>query len=174
MTRGATTGLMQCSKYHVHSITSSARTRNDSAIVSPRAFAVLRLITNSNSVGCSMGRSAGLAPFKRQHSADRCFCHNNCSGRSLAARSPRTHCSTLGCRYTIPQHALVTLAAGREEWCGSWCRLGDVRIGAALSISPRQCYRQVRGAWVPFWQFNEAVRGVPIRRRRDRDQRWSL
>jgi hypothetical protein len=27
---------------------------------------------------------------------------------------------------------------------------------------------------VPFWQFNEAVRGVPIRRRRDRDQRWSL
>src|SRR5204862_8249555 len=28
----------------------------------PRAFAVLRLITNSKLVGCSMGRSAGLAP----------------------------------------------------------------------------------------------------------------
>ena len=25
-----------------------------------------------------------------------------------------------GCRYTSPRHALVTLAAGREEWCGSW------------------------------------------------------
>jgi hypothetical protein len=29
----------------------------------PRAFAVLRLITSSNLVGCSTGRSAGFAPF---------------------------------------------------------------------------------------------------------------
>jgi len=30
----------------------------------PRALAVLRLMTNSNFVGCSTGRSAGLAPFE--------------------------------------------------------------------------------------------------------------
>ena len=33
-------------------------------IVSPSAFAVLRLITSSNLVGCSTGRSAGLAPLR--------------------------------------------------------------------------------------------------------------
>src|SRR4029453_17455631 len=33
-------------------------------IVRPRALAVLRLITNSNLVGCSTGRSAGFAPLK--------------------------------------------------------------------------------------------------------------
>jgi hypothetical protein len=48
----------------VHSITSSARTRNDSGIVRPSAFAVLRLITNSNFVGCCTGRSAGFAPLR--------------------------------------------------------------------------------------------------------------
>ena len=45
-------------------ITSSARCNSDCGIVSPRAFAVLRLITSSNLVGCSTGRSAGLAPFR--------------------------------------------------------------------------------------------------------------
>src|SRR5512147_959889 len=39
-------------------ITSSARTRIDCGIVRPIAFAVLRLTTNSNFVGCSTGRSA--------------------------------------------------------------------------------------------------------------------
>jgi hypothetical protein len=38
-----------------HSITSSARCRSDGGIVRPRAFAVLRLMTSSNLVGCSMG-----------------------------------------------------------------------------------------------------------------------
>src|SRR5947209_20581943 len=33
-------------------------------MVSPSAFAVLRLTTNSNSRGCSMGRSDGLAPLR--------------------------------------------------------------------------------------------------------------
>ena len=45
-------------------MTSSARCRSDGGIVSPRAFAVLRLITSSTLVGCSTGRSAGLAPFR--------------------------------------------------------------------------------------------------------------
>jgi len=45
-----------------HSITSSARASMVGAISRPMAFAVLRLITISNFVGCSTGRSAGFAP----------------------------------------------------------------------------------------------------------------
>ena len=47
-----------------YSITSSARTRIESGIVNPIAFAVLRLRTISNFVACSTGRSAGFAPLK--------------------------------------------------------------------------------------------------------------
>ncbi len=47
-----------------HWITSSARCSSDGGIVSPSAFAVLRLITKSNLVACSKGRSPGLAPFR--------------------------------------------------------------------------------------------------------------
>src|SRR5262249_9194230 len=46
-----------------HWITSSARSSSDCGIVRPSALAVLRLITNSNFVGCSIGKSAGFAPF---------------------------------------------------------------------------------------------------------------
>ena len=45
-------------------MTSSARPSTDCGIVRPRALAVLRLITSSNFVGCSTGRSPGLAPFR--------------------------------------------------------------------------------------------------------------
>ena len=48
----------------VYWTTSSARSSNDCGIVIPSALAVLRLITRLNRVGCSMGRSPGLAPFK--------------------------------------------------------------------------------------------------------------
>ena len=47
-----------------YSITLSARASNIEGTVMPSASAVLRLITNSNLVGCSIGRSAGLAPRK--------------------------------------------------------------------------------------------------------------
>ena len=47
-----------------YSITSSARDRIDGGMVRPSAFAVLRLMTNSNVVGCTTGRSAGLAPLR--------------------------------------------------------------------------------------------------------------
>ena len=33
-------------------------------MVRPSAWAVLRLMTSSNVVGCSTGRSAGLVPFR--------------------------------------------------------------------------------------------------------------
>jgi hypothetical protein len=45
-------------------MTLSARYNSDCGIVTPICFAVLRLITSSNFVGCSTGKSAGLAPFK--------------------------------------------------------------------------------------------------------------
>src|SRR5262249_37422765 len=45
-------------------ITSSAMANSVSGIVKPRALAVLRLMMNSNLVGCCTGRSEGLAPLR--------------------------------------------------------------------------------------------------------------
>src|SRR6187455_1060500 len=47
-----------------HSITSSATARSLSGTSIPSALAVLRLITKENFVGCTTGKSVGLAPFK--------------------------------------------------------------------------------------------------------------
>src|SRR5207253_2394911 len=47
-----------------HSITSSARASSEAGMSRPSVFAVLRLMTSSNFVGCSTGRSAGLAPLR--------------------------------------------------------------------------------------------------------------
>src|SRR5260370_22438984 len=44
-----------------HSITWSARISSDCGIATPRALACLPLLTSSNLVGCSTGRSAGFA-----------------------------------------------------------------------------------------------------------------
>jgi hypothetical protein len=56
-------GLMRCSKSD-YSITSSARSSSGSGTLRPIALAILRLITSSNFTGCSIGKSAGFAPFK--------------------------------------------------------------------------------------------------------------
>src|SRR5262249_13041171 len=45
-----------------HSITSSAWASNDGGTLRPSACAVIRLMTSSNLVGCSTGKSPGLAP----------------------------------------------------------------------------------------------------------------
>src|SRR5437660_11908049 len=50
--------------HNAYWITSSARRSRDGGIVIPSALAVLRLMINSNFVGCSTGRSAGLAPLR--------------------------------------------------------------------------------------------------------------
>ena len=42
----------------------SARSSTDGGIVRPSAFAVLRLITNSNLVGCSTGRVGGRSALE--------------------------------------------------------------------------------------------------------------
>src|SRR5262249_36194193 len=47
-----------------YSITSSARASTEGGMVRPRALAVFRLMTSSNLVGCSTGRSAGWAPLR--------------------------------------------------------------------------------------------------------------
>src|SRR5215470_12292512 len=46
----------------LHSITSSARSNIDVGILMPIALAVWRFTASSNVVGCSTGKSAGLAP----------------------------------------------------------------------------------------------------------------
>jgi len=48
---------------HGYSKAWSARPSTDGGIVSPSAFAVFKLITNSNLVGCSTGSSPGRAPL---------------------------------------------------------------------------------------------------------------
>jgi hypothetical protein len=52
------------SKTCAYSITSSARASRVGATSRPSAFAVFRLMMNSNLVGCNTGRSAGLAPLR--------------------------------------------------------------------------------------------------------------
>src|SRR4029079_1962029 len=47
-----------------HSITSSAVASSVGGMVRLSAFAVFRLITSSNLVGCSTGKSPGLAPLR--------------------------------------------------------------------------------------------------------------
>ena len=49
--------------YEIHSITLSARSSIVSGILMPSAFAVFMLKINSSLVGCSIGRSPGLAPL---------------------------------------------------------------------------------------------------------------
>src|SRR4029077_18256120 len=46
-----------------HSITSSVRASSVGGTSRPSAFAVLRLMTNSNWVGCITGKSAGFWPL---------------------------------------------------------------------------------------------------------------
>jgi hypothetical protein len=58
--------LMSMSLFRMqnHRITFVVRNIIDSGIVSPSAFAVFRLTATSNTVGCSMGSSPGLAPLR--------------------------------------------------------------------------------------------------------------
>jgi hypothetical protein len=62
-----------------YSIASSARTRNDSGILRPRALAVVRLMMKSNLVGCSTGRSAGFV----RHAQDIVPAFEALKGRSV-------------------------------------------------------------------------------------------
>jgi hypothetical protein len=48
----------------LHSMTSLTRASSECGTSRPSAFAVLRLITNSNLVGAYTGRSAGFSPLR--------------------------------------------------------------------------------------------------------------
>ena len=48
----------------LHFLTSFARASNSYGTVKPICFAAGRLMMNSNLIACSIGKSAGLAPFK--------------------------------------------------------------------------------------------------------------
>ena len=48
----------------VYSITSSAVASSEFGTAIPSVFAVLRLMTSSNLVGCTTGKSAGLSPLR--------------------------------------------------------------------------------------------------------------
>ena len=48
---------------HAYRITSSAWKSSVGGTVRSKAFAALRLMTSSNCMGCSIGRSPGLAPL---------------------------------------------------------------------------------------------------------------
>src|SRR3974377_1999887 len=50
--------------WRTYSITLSARANNASGTVTPIALAVLRLITSSNLLACSTGKSFGWAPLR--------------------------------------------------------------------------------------------------------------
>jgi len=76
-------------------MSSSARASTEGGIARPSALAVLRLIASSNFVGCSMGRSPGLAPFRicrLDRAAPRVRPHSG-QLRSAPAhpRAPRSH-----------------------------------------------------------------------------------
>src|SRR5437773_6686072 len=51
-------------RLRTRSITSWARADSIGGTTMPRAFAVVRLMTNSNLVDCITGRSAGFSPFR--------------------------------------------------------------------------------------------------------------
>ena len=56
--------IQSWSRYTAYLITLSALTSTFGGIVRPICLAALRLMTNSNFIGCSTGRSAGLAPLR--------------------------------------------------------------------------------------------------------------
>src|SRR6516162_8674236 len=59
-----------CPQMAFYSITLSARTNNAAGISRPSALAVLRLITSSILVGCSIGISAGFSPLMMRSTKD--------------------------------------------------------------------------------------------------------
>src|SRR5205085_5545896 len=71
-----------------HWMISSERPNSDCGIVRPKALALFKLMISSNFVGCSTGRSAGLAPLRilSTYVAER----RNMSGR-LAAYAIKTN-----------------------------------------------------------------------------------
>src|SRR5262249_39446520 len=124
-----------------HSITSSARNRNDSGIVKPIAFAVLRLTTSSNFVGCSTGRSAGFETSRIL--CTRAALRLNMCGTSAPydirppARGYDRSTAADGRRYLIAKSAMVL--AKKTAWTTTACAclLAMAANAASTSLGSR-------------------------------------
>jgi hypothetical protein len=122
-------------------MSSSARTRTDLGIVSPSVFAVLRLMTRSNLVGCSTGRSDGLAPFKilSTYHADR-----------LTSSTRLFHCACdKALRYVVDHVAFLSLQS--SEWARAYYNRQRAR-----GHSHHQAFRALGAKWLKIifvmWQ----------------------
>jgi hypothetical protein len=122
-------------------MSSSARTRTDLGIVSPSVFAVLRLMTRSNLVGCSTGRSDGLAPFKilSTYHADR-----------LTSSTRLFHCACdKALRYVVDHVAFLSLQS--SEWAQAYYNRQRAR-----GHSHHQAFRALGAKWLKIifvmWQ----------------------
>src|SRR3954467_12392038 len=97
--------------WRTHSITSSARCCKNEGTSMPIAFAVFRLITSSNFVGCSMGKSAGLVPCNildtntalRLYMSDKSAPYDNSPPASTKGRNTEAD----GRRYLIAKSAIA-------------------------------------------------------------------
>src|SRR6516162_9829095 len=89
-------------------MTSSARARIDGGIVRPSAFAVLRLTTSSNVVGCSTGRSAGFAPLRILSTEIGLPTKSRRKARSIRQQHPRIGIAAL------PRHTRQMMAQGER------------------------------------------------------------
>src|SRR5262245_53042080 len=117
----------------LHSITRFARCTSDDGIVSPMAFAVFRLITSSNLVGCSTGRSPGLAVRPRCKTIP-------ASGQITARRLwlPVTVSTLLHRHCRLPNVRLHLLPEGRSD---AGAKAGGSQVQALVGFGHRlsQC-----------------------------------
>jgi len=113
--------VSRCSKIR-YSNTSSARSTSAAGISCPIVFAVRTLMTRSNRVGCSTGRSAGLTPRNNLMS-----CRRARSRKIWRKRGP----------YAMRPPSLAISAIGRSQAgvAPRCARLssGDWRTGAAMT-----------------------------------------
>jgi hypothetical protein len=98
-------------------MTSSARSSTDCGMVRPSVFAVLRLTTSSNLVGCSTGSSAGLAPLVRHEKP--CFHLFHSVGHRREPVLPRQLACSLAARddegVSQPEYPVGSLPDDRLE-----------------------------------------------------------
>jgi len=130
-----------------HSITLSARIRNDSGTVKPPAFAVFRLITSPNLVGCSTGMSAGFTP---RNSMTHCLPGKNISiesGEVCVPVQPRNHAhdpqQQLGFLSVFVLRAANTYAESTPRPSQAWGRVAEPH-DANASPTASDAVREIR------------------------------
>jgi hypothetical protein len=108
----ANNGLMHCGKPHPYSITSSARRRSDVGTSMPSTFAVLRLTTNSNLVGCDRQIGRLIALEDAGHVlTDLAICPGNAGAVTHQATSLGIFAPRVGRRHCIARRERDQLGA---------------------------------------------------------------